>query len=448
MQHVTRNHLVVAAVSAMLVAVPALGFAGGQKAEAEDAGPQTYDVREWAFSEETEVTVLTGWTGGSEAEAEAEFMRRLEEQYANLNIELERMPSDRIRQVSNSRIAAGNPPDIAHTSPGYNIADRAQQGALYDLSPFWEEYGWEEVVPQGLQSVLQIDGNYYAVPINMAQHNFLWWNKRVFEGTGVPEPPYDSWDAFFQAGDQWQENQDIPFFVNGLLPPTEVGFGNTTALAAFRYGVDIYRRFTNGEATEQDWRRALQFHEKLMGYGNEDYVSTRGMFENQRRVAAGDGALTYQGNWGRTAFVEAGMELGVDYGRTQFPSPEPIFEYNPSSYIVFSNSGNERASSLIAVSNLFPEHQRLINQGKGTPPARTDMELDPEVFPDIVTYGAQYAGEAALIGKYNVVFPPQVISDMSPIVVSYLSGETGLDETVDQLMSIQEQYSDSYVFEF
>jgi ABC-type glycerol-3-phosphate transport system substrate-binding protein len=215
-----------------------------------------------------------------------------------------------------------------------------------------------------------------------------------------------------------------------------------------RYGVDIYNRFTNGEATEEDWRKALQFHEQLMQYANEDYVSTRGMFENQRRVAAGDGALTYQGNWGRTAFLEANMQRDEDYGRTQFPGPDRIFEYNPSSYIVFSNSGKEKAATLIAIANMFPEYQKLINEGKGTPPARTDLELDTERFPNIVTYGVKYAAEAKLIPKYNVGFPPEVISSMSPEIVSYLEGGQSLDQTVSNLMEIQNQHSDQYVFSF
>lgn len=395
------------------------------------------------------MTLLTGWVGGSEAEAEMAFVEGIEERFDNLEIELERMPSDRIRQVSNSRIAAGNPPAIAHTGPGYNIADRAQQGALVDLTPYWEEYNFTEVVPEGLQSVLRIDGKFYAIPVNTAQHNFLWWNKQVFaDYPDVQTPPYETWDDFFAAADAFSTQADIPFFVNGLLPPTEVGLGNTTVLAALRYGPDIYRRYTNGEASADDWEKALTFHEKLMGYANEDYVSTRGMFENQRRVAAGDGALTFQGNWARTAFIEANMELDSDYGRTQFPSPEPIFEYNPSSYIVFSDSGNEKAATLIAVSALFPESQKLINKGKGTPPARTDLELDPNEFPEIVTYGTEFLGEATLIPKYNVGFPPEVVSDYSPVIVSYLEGSTSLDDAVNQLMELQERHSEKFIFSF
>ena len=287
---------------------------------------------------------------------------------------------------------------------------------MVDLTPYWEEYNSTEVVPEGLQSVLRIDGKFYAIPINAAQHNFLWWNKQVFaDYPDVPTPPYETWDDFFAAADAFSAQADIPFFVNGLPPPTEVGLGNTTVLAALRYGPDIYRR-----------------------YANEDYVSTRGMFENQRRVAAGDGALTFQGNWARTAFIEANMELNSDYGRTQFPSPEPIFEYNPSSYIVFANSGNEKAATLIAVSALFPESQKLINKGKGTPPARTE----------IVTYGTEFLGEATLIPKYDVGFPPEVVSDYSPVIVSYLEGSTSLDDAVNQLMDFQERHSDKFIFSF
>lgn len=97
----------------LAVLVASAGFAGG---ETEVTTPEDFDVNNWTFEEQTSVTLLTGWVGGSEAEAEMAFVEGIEERFDNLDIELERMPSDRIRQVSNSRIAAGNPPAIAHGS--------------------------------------------------------------------------------------------------------------------------------------------------------------------------------------------------------------------------------------------------------------------------------------------------------------------------------------------
>ncbi|CAM5604925.1 hypothetical protein SSTU70S_02471 [Stutzerimonas stutzeri] len=58
----------------------------------------------------------------------------------------------------------------------------------------------EELLPKQVTKIMQYDGSYVAVPVNVHRVNWLWINPEVFEKAGATPPK--TLDEFFAAADK------------------------------------------------------------------------------------------------------------------------------------------------------------------------------------------------------------------------------------------------------
>ncbi|MCK4517130.1 MAG: extracellular solute-binding protein, partial [Spirochaetaceae bacterium] len=149
----------------------------------------------------TKIELYTAWSGDSFKLIEQFLTDVFGVLYPNVEVEPQSGESAEMVQVINTRLAAGNPPDVVMAASSYFMKDWAESGALYDMSSVWEEFDLESIIPQGVANSMSFGGNYYGLPFVVEMNNVLYWNENVLAEGGVPAPPYDSWDDFFAAAE-------------------------------------------------------------------------------------------------------------------------------------------------------------------------------------------------------------------------------------------------------
>lgn len=387
------------------------------------------------------VDYLTMWTSGKSADAEGEWLEKeLREIYPQLSVEIERLGTNPLKEAATIRVIAGTPPTLARISGGYAIDEFIRQGLLQDVTKYWERYDLEKFVPPALANAFKFNGRYYGFPFSDAPQAFLFWNKDAFIEAGVPQPPYATWDDFFDAAEQWKAKKpDVPFYTYSLNPGW-YGLERAFIQAATRFGKDYIFRIFNGEATVQDYVDLLEFNKKLISVSNQDYVSVEGTKGVQELVIRGDAALCYSGSWGYAAFVAAGIQDGVNLGYSLLPG-YPMHFTTMSGFVVFAGSGKEAAGEAIGVNSMLRDVQLRLNLKKDNIPARNDVVISSEDgWSSLVCYVAeQVKSGAEVIPRANSGFPSTVLTAMEPIFVSCMTGEASVADTAQKLVEIQNE---------
>lgn len=105
--------------------------------------------------------------------------------------------------------AGGNAPAVWL---GFNDQYAGEDGILVDLNDLYasEEFAADELISTFVEPI-QIDGNYYGVPI-WGTTQVMYYNSNVFEEAGVdPEEAFASWENLADASEEIQANTDADF---------------------------------------------------------------------------------------------------------------------------------------------------------------------------------------------------------------------------------------------
>jgi raffinose/stachyose/melibiose transport system substrate-binding protein len=106
---------------------------------------------------------------------------------AHDDIQLEIVLQENLDQQLRTAFAAGEAPDILQTAGASFIAEFIPAGLVEPLTPYAEQYGWEEkLLPWAYQSGI-IDGELYSIPLTY-ESMILMYNKTLFEANGWTPP--------------------------------------------------------------------------------------------------------------------------------------------------------------------------------------------------------------------------------------------------------------------
>ncbi len=149
-----------------------------------------------------EVEVLHWWTSGGEKRA-ADTLQKLVEQKGHTwkDFAVAGGGGEAAMTVLKTRAVSGNPPSAAQIK-GPDIQEWGELGLLADLDEVAEQGRWDELLPRQVTEVMQYDGSYVAVPVNVHRVNWLWVNPEVFEKAGAQPPT--TLDELWAAADRLQ----------------------------------------------------------------------------------------------------------------------------------------------------------------------------------------------------------------------------------------------------
>ena len=330
-----------------------------------------------ASTQAGEVEVLHWWTSGGEARSVSLLKQKMEAQgHQWKDFAIAGGGGDSAMTVLKTRAVSGNPPSAAQIK-GHEIQEWGRLGFLTDLNVVAEADHWQTILPTVARDIMQYDGNYVAVPVNIHRVNWLWANPKIFAKVGVPVPT--TLEDFFTAADAIKQAGYIPL-AHGGQPWQNVTLFETVALAVLG-PQDYQRAFVDLDLSLLAGPKMVEVFTQFRRF--RDYVDTdyRGRDWNDatNMVSHGDAAMQIMGDWVKGEFVADGKVLGRDYVCVPAPGTANAFTYNIDSFAFFKRSGedNKQAQYDLARAILDKSFQTPFNLSKGSIPVRMDIDLTP-----------------------------------------------------------------------
>jgi len=185
------------------------------------------------------ISVMAGW-GGDE---ETGFREVLDAFTAKTGIPYVYEGTRNLGVVLRSRVAGGNPPDVAINPRPGEVAEWARDGVILPL----DGVVGDEILPPDLLTdnysqawidLGTVDGSFYGLTVKANSKSTFWYKPASFEALGV-EPPA-TWEELIAIGDAYLANGQTPYAIGSLDGWTLTDwFENIYSRVA---GPDMYRK--------------------------------------------------------------------------------------------------------------------------------------------------------------------------------------------------------------
>ena len=397
-----------------------------------------------------ELKLLTGIPEDPELQQrQDEFYDAFREDNPGIDLEVERIDPDQIRDILQTRLRAGGAeaPDVFYfdTGPGFGGV-LAQAGLLYELGPEYEARGWP--IYEWTKARTTYGGKTYGVGDQIEEVG-IFYNKTWFDENGFDEP--QTVDEFREIADAAKADGLYPLaFGNNQQWPASHQFSMTTSNLVGRDGLN---NILCEDGTWNDERIVsgieLFFREfQDAGYFPPDvnaitYEDANALFYN------GQAAMLPTGTW-----LVAEITDNVEFEPGFFPFPEieggeGIFPPAGlgSGIFVYANTPNLEPALTYLDWLMKPETGQRIVQNGAIPAYQVDtsgLEISPlfqEVLEDMANASE---GEGGDFG-YNIdVLTPQSFNQvMSDGFQEVLNGDKTAQQQADDLQAAWESASEA-----
>ncbi|MEP3278299.1 MAG: ABC transporter substrate-binding protein [Stappiaceae bacterium] len=275
-----------------------------------------------------------------------------------------------------ARALAGNPPGAVQLK-GPDIQEWGELGVLRGVDNVAAEENWNELLPPLLQTIMQHDGKYVAVPVTIHRIDWMYASPKALKAVGAEVPT--NWDEFNATAEKMAAAGITPVALGGQKWQEITMF----EAVAFGHGVEWYQKAfveLDEEALKApEMISTLEQIRRMVGWTDSgmpgrDYEATAAM------VVKGDAGFQFMGDWILGAFDKAGAEQGADY--VCIPTPmsngEKGFILNADSIAFFQVEPKQEIAGqeLFAKIGMSKDFQHAFNQAKGSIPPRTDVSLE------------------------------------------------------------------------
>ena len=338
-----------------------------------------------------EVEIFSWWTTGAEQTALSALLAIYTKAYPVQVINSAAANAATAETTLQMRMQSGDPPDTFQSNGGANLISYLGTSSadviskLEPLDSLSASEGWQ-FAPE-VASAMSFNGSLYAVPVDIAATNPIFYNTSVFATAGITPPTASmTWDQFFAMCDALVAKGITPIAI-GLsqgpwtfqMPVLEGVFGGIV-------GPQYYTNYFTGQMKPDDpnMRQALSIGAKLLGYSNLMIGNMKAPQEAWSdacdELKAGTAAMILEGDWARGYLLTAGWTPGTDFGEVLIPSAQPIFVFTTDAFAL--PIGAPHPANATALLKVFGSlaGQEAFNVLKGGIPPRTDADtsnLDP-----------------------------------------------------------------------
>ncbi len=392
------------------------------------------------------VTVLGVW-GGAELETFQRMVKPFEER-TGVRVEFEATRD--LDAVLTTRVAAGNPPDLAVLpSPG-KMADLARQGKLVDLGGVLDVAKLRKSYAQGWIDLGSVDGKLVGIFPKADLKGLVWYDPRALAAAGLSASPATLGELLGQA--QRVAAKGVTPFAIGIESGAASGWVGTDWLENIllkTHGPETYRAWYEGRLawTSPEVKLAFETWGQIVGdpkltYGGRPYVLSTNfgsaftpLFEAPPRAYFHFQATFIQG------FITKqypSLRAGEDFRFFALPPVRP--EYADAAEISGDLVGMFRdtkaAAAFLAYLTTAEAQSHWVKAGNGLSPNR-DVSLDD--YPNALARSAAQI----LTSAERTVFDA---SDMMPSkmnaafwsgVVSFVANPDDLDRILAELEAVR-----------
>jgi glucose/mannose transport system substrate-binding protein len=268
---------------------------------------------------------------------------------------------------------AGKAPDLVTMTTGYSMKPFVDAGLVARLDDLWISERLEKVVPAGIQAVNAFEGHYYSAPLDIHRTNLVWYNKKLLDKHGIDPASLTTLERFFDAAGRLR--------AGGVGAPIQMATTWTTVQVfeglMVGQGTAAYQDWVNGKirsASDPRLLQALSALKQYLSFANRDSAGLDWLVA-LRRVAAGESAFYWMGDWANGDFRAAGLVYGKDYGVIVAPGTSGLYGASIDAFVKPLGSAQpESANRWLRVAS-SREGQDAFNALKGSIPARRDPNL-------------------------------------------------------------------------
>ncbi|MBB3934683.1 ABC transporter substrate-binding protein [Aureimonas phyllosphaerae] len=327
-----------------------------------------------AAQEPNRAEVMHWWTSGGEAAGVRVFADAYEKAGGTW-VDAAIAGGQNLRAAAINRIVGGNPPTSSQFNTGRQFDDLVGQGLLVDLDTVAGEGKWRDVIPAPIVNAASREGKFYAVPVNIHGHNWMFYNTATLQKAGITEAP-KTFDAFFADMDKLKAAGVTPIAWGGQPWQEALVFD---AVLLGQGGRDlflkVYRDKDEEAITSEAFQKVAETFHRM-----RDYVDAgapgRNWNDATNMVITGQAGVQIMGDWAKGDFIAAGMTPGDDAGCALVPG-ETGYVMGGDVFVFPKLGGGAatEAQNLLARTMLDPATQIAFNEKKGSIPVRTDVDV-------------------------------------------------------------------------
>jgi alpha-glucoside transport system substrate-binding protein len=194
----TRDARGISTVGWLVIAALAVGIAGGALYVTRRPGGQVATGA---------VTVLGTW-GGGELDSFLAMVRPLEER-DGVKVAFEGTRD--LNAVLTTRVAGGNPPDVAVLPGPGQMAEFARAGRIVPLDDVLDLPALREQYARSWIDLVAVDGKIYGIFMKAALKGLIWYNPRAFQAAGYAVPA--TWDDLLVLTDRIAREGKTPWCI-------------------------------------------------------------------------------------------------------------------------------------------------------------------------------------------------------------------------------------------
>ncbi|WP_293997014.1 ABC transporter substrate-binding protein [Sphaerotilus sp.] len=390
--------------AAALVSVGAVGAAHAQKAE-----------------------VIHWWTSGGEAAAIKEFATMYTKAGGTwVDTPIAGGGGAQARTVMANRTMGGDAPTAAQYNYGKQYEEIIKEGLLNDLDDVAKKGNWDKLLPEKIRNAVKVNGKYFAVPVNLHNENWVWYNKAVLAKAGAKEPT--NMDEMFAAMDKIKAAGGVvPLALGGQGWQEGITFRGVLLATG---GQDLYlKTFKDKDASTPGFRKAVDTFKKLKGYVDagspgRDWNLATGM------VIEGKAAFQMMGDWAKGEFVNAGKTAGKEYGCFMAGGPKMPYAIGGDVFVFPKQKSADSAAAQkkLAEMMISPEGQVAFNNKKGSIPIRTDV--DTSKMDMCAQMGVQAVKEGRLLQGTNELLSPDAVGAFEDAISKFWNSNQSTDDAI------------------
>jgi glucose/mannose transport system substrate-binding protein len=371
--------------------------------------------------------VIHWWTSGGEAAAIKEFATMYTKAGGTwVDTPIAGGGGAQARTVMANRTMGGDAPTAAQYNYGKQYEEIIKEGLLNDLDDVAKKGNWDKLLPEKIKNAVKVNGKYFAVPVNLHNENWVWYNKAVLAKAGAKEPT--NLDEMIVAMDKIKA-------AGGVVPLALGGQGWQEAIT-FRGvllasgGQDLYlKTFKDKDTSTPGFRKAVETFKKLKGYVDpgspgRDWNLATGM------VIEGKAAFQMMGDWAKGEFVNAGKSAGKEYGCFMAGGPKMPYAIGGDVFVFPKQKAADAAAAQKKLAELMisPEGQVAFNNKKGSIPIRTDV--DTSKMDVCAQMGVQAVKEGRLLQGTNELLSPDAAGAFDDAVSKYWNSNQSADDAI------------------
>jgi len=379
------------------------------------------------------VTVMGVWTG-AEADTFLKMVAPFEEE---TGIKVEFTGTRDLPAILNTRVQAGNPPDVsAMPNPG-QMAEFAKQGRLIPLANFMDREDLLENYSNAWLDLGSYGGKLYSIFISADLKSLVWYNPKAFAAAGYEVP--STWNELMQLSDQMIADGNAPWAI-GLESGAASGWPGTDWIEDIILRIappETYDAWVNHEIawTDEKVMEAFEIFGKIARSNEYVYGGPNAFltipFGDSPDALFTDPPNAYmhrQATFIKGFILEHFPDLvpGEDFDFFPFPAIKEEFgipALGAADMLAMFNDTPEARAFMEYVASAPAQEIWVGELGKLAP----NQKVDPMVYPDDITRkAADFLGEASIFRFDGSDLMPAAVGSGSfwTGILDYVSGES------------------------